>query len=221
MTHLLAQRFPTAEVIGIDLAPVPETRHGKLPNLSYVQGDIRDLIGKDSRFGPGCFDYVFERLLIFGMTEWENHIASISQLLRPGGWLEMQEFSVELWSGRNERLGDTMEWYQKLRQDAGAVGLDVEIGARLRQLFEAQVGLEKVREAVFPLFTKWPPERDEMREIVAQLPSVLATVSRKVCEGRRSEEEVQEIERGARAGWEKGAEEGGHFDFHVVVAQKK
>lgn len=81
MTYLLARTYPSAQVTGVEFSAVPDGRYTKLENIEYVQADIRDLVKhdeKDPRFKPGSFDYVFERLLIFGMTDCRG----ISPVLR-------------------------------------------------------------------------------------------------------------------------------------------
>ena len=98
ITNLLALIYPEAQVIGIDIAPVPESRHEKRVNVEYIQGDIREVLGQDPRLQVGSFDYIFQRLLIYGMTEWDKYIASIIGLLKPGGWLELHEACSQLYS---------------------------------------------------------------------------------------------------------------------------
>ena len=91
-TVQLAQKFPEAQIIGVDLSPVP-TVHSKPDNVEYVQGDIRQLMKSgDERFANGSFDYVFSRLL--SMADWRSYISEISSILAPRGWFEVQEFEI-------------------------------------------------------------------------------------------------------------------------------
>ena len=82
MTHMLAAKYPDAQVIGVDMAPVLVSRHGMRPNVEYIQGDIKELIGRHPRLGLGSFDYIFQRFLLFGIRDWGNHLETISTLLR-------------------------------------------------------------------------------------------------------------------------------------------
>lgn len=93
-TVQLAQKFPDAQIIGVDLSPVPAL-HSKPDNVEYVQGDIRQLVkSEDKRFTNHSFDYVFSRLLSLGMTDWPGYFSDVSLLLASGGWFEVQEFEI-------------------------------------------------------------------------------------------------------------------------------
>ena len=39
------------------------------------------------------FDYVFSRLLILGMSDWQNFIRKKYLLLKPGGWAEVHDLA--------------------------------------------------------------------------------------------------------------------------------
>ena len=123
MTNLLGAAFPEATVIGIDIAPVPELRHGKRSNVEYVQGDIRELMEEDPRFKPGSFDYIFQRLLLFGMTKWPEYVSTVAALLKPGGWLEAQEATCQMRSQTEQNISDTWWHYPRWRQSATELGL--------------------------------------------------------------------------------------------------
>jgi len=64
-----AHRYTTAQVVGVDLTPVPQ-RHPEPANVSYVTGDIRDLHDRSaSARWAGKVDLVFSRLLVLGMRD--------------------------------------------------------------------------------------------------------------------------------------------------------
>ncbi|KAJ8112650.1 hypothetical protein OPT61_g5022 [Boeremia exigua] len=90
VTHEMASAFPNAQVLGADLSPVPHVRQ-KLPNIKYVQGNIMDI--DDTRFEHNSFDLIFSRLLVLGMSNWKAYIARCVALTKPGGWVEMHDFS--------------------------------------------------------------------------------------------------------------------------------
>ena len=221
MTHLLASAYPTAQVYGVDLAAVPEVRHGKLSNLEYVQGDILNLIGVDSRFDLGSFDYIFHRLLIFGVTNWPGYIASVGRLLRPGGTLEIQEPNMNIQSAKSEPLGDSMLWYRSFRPDAVAMGLDVEIGAKLVKLFRASSIFEDVNEDRYSLPIATSADREDLRAAQEQLPGLFTLITTKVCSARKSEEEVQRLVRDLRETWDRGFQKGDHFAMYAVTGRGK
>lgn len=86
VTHDIASHYPNAQVYGVDLSPVPIVRE-KLPNIEYIQANFDDLTNPrepDSRFGIGTFDYIFSRLLVLGMTNWQDYISRCVALAKPG-----------------------------------------------------------------------------------------------------------------------------------------
>jgi trans-aconitate methyltransferase len=88
VTHEIASHFPKAQVYGIDLSPVPNVRE-KLPNIEYVQANFNDMTAAhepDARFKKESFDYTFSRLLVAGMTDWEDYIRRCVSLVKPGVW---------------------------------------------------------------------------------------------------------------------------------------
>lgn len=94
-TMQLAERFPGAQIFGVDLSPVPAL-HAKPENVQYIQGDVRTLIEAGTEpFVSGSFDYIYSRLLSLGMTNWEDYLGQIKPVLAPRGWLEIQEMEVE------------------------------------------------------------------------------------------------------------------------------
>lgn len=93
-TVQLAQKFPEAQIFGIDLSPVPAI-HPKPKNVEYIQGNVRDLIkARDPRIGTWSFDFVYSRLLSMGETDWTGYFADVSSILAPGGWLEVHEYEI-------------------------------------------------------------------------------------------------------------------------------
>lgn len=86
VTHELATLFPNAQVYGVDLSPVPDVR-GKLPNITYIQGNINELADSqdpNSHFQAATFGYIFSRLLVLGMTGWNDYVERCVSLLKLG-----------------------------------------------------------------------------------------------------------------------------------------
>ncbi|OSS45178.1 hypothetical protein B5807_09373 [Epicoccum nigrum] len=93
VTHEMASMFPDAQVLGADLSPVPGVRQ-KLPNISYVQGNIMEL--EDALFERNSFDLIFSRLLVLGMPNWKAYVERCVALAKPGGWVEMHDLSTKI-----------------------------------------------------------------------------------------------------------------------------
>ncbi len=84
----LAENFPKAEVIGLDLyaasGPEIEERLKRLPGLSFVAGDAFDL----SRYEPESFDLVFGQAALHHLAHDVDGIArEVARILKPGGRL--------------------------------------------------------------------------------------------------------------------------------------
>ena len=105
-TVQLAEKFPDAQIIGVDLSVVPAL-HPKPKNVEYIQGDVRELIKSGSEsFVPASFDYIYSRLLSLGMTDWQGHLHQISSVLAQGGWLEVQEMEFGHWNEAGESISE-------------------------------------------------------------------------------------------------------------------
>jgi len=86
LAGLLAETFPRAEVIGLDLyeaaGPEIDERRRRLPGLSYVAGDAFDL----SRFAPESVDLVFGQAALHHLAHDPEGIArEVLRVLKPGG----------------------------------------------------------------------------------------------------------------------------------------
>ena len=86
LAGLLAETFPRAEVIGLDLyaasGPEIEERLKRLPGLSYVAGDAFDL----SRYEDDSFDLVFGQAALHHLAHDVDGISKeVARVLKPGG----------------------------------------------------------------------------------------------------------------------------------------
>ncbi|WP_376796303.1 class I SAM-dependent methyltransferase [Thermogemmatispora sp.] len=86
----LAQQFPEAEVIGLDVEQV-KTRSAPPPNFRFVQGDILEGLP----FEEGYFDFVHQRLLFLAipLPAWPGVVQDLARVTAPGGWIELVEGS--------------------------------------------------------------------------------------------------------------------------------
>jgi malonyl-CoA O-methyltransferase len=73
--RVLAERFPDADVVGVDVAPAMLVEARKLaPELSFVEGDAAHL-----PFDAESFDVVAHANMI-------PFLGEVARVLRPGGW---------------------------------------------------------------------------------------------------------------------------------------
>ncbi|KAL8782580.1 MAG: hypothetical protein Q9213_005258 [Squamulea squamosa] len=163
VTRQLGDAYPTAQVYGIDLSPVPSGP--KPPNVEYVLGDICQLLNRDARLAFESMDFVFIRLLVLGMTDWPGFVRNMVALLRPGGWVEVQDFALEWYLHGSYRSGD-WEWMQAFSTAAERKGFDLRCGRNARGYME-QAGLLDVSVKEYSLaIGDWlARERPETRRI--------------------------------------------------------
>lgn len=93
----MANQFPQANVIGLDIIPPPADNAASLgqgldrrpDNYVYVQGNVLDGLP----FPDATFDYVHQRLLVAAIPEerWPWVIGELVRVTRPGGWVESLE----------------------------------------------------------------------------------------------------------------------------------
>ncbi|MCJ1377794.1 hypothetical protein MMC17_000890 [Xylographa soralifera] len=221
VTCALGSLFPHATVYGVDLSPVPA--RPTPPNVTFIQGDIRKLAGHDPRFAPASFDFVFNRLLVCGITDWPAYVRAVAGLLRPGGWAEMQDLNYAHY--RNGRLCSAdWAWMQAVYRGAAHKGLDVECGSHIRGYMEAAGLVDvRVREFRIPYGTWEAGERPETRHIgehTARENWILYYhMIPRLVEGLGYEQE--EVERlRSRVREDLGPEEGKDWVFYVTRGRK-
>lgn len=137
--------YPNAQIYGVDLSPVPD--RNKPSNVDFIQGDIRKLMNNDPRLEVSTVDYIFSRLLILGMTGWQDYIDGVVSLLKPGGWVEMQEYDLDSYLN-GERCSDTWPWLVALKKQAVKRGWDLNCGSNMKTYME-KAGLVDVQQKRF------------------------------------------------------------------------
>ncbi len=165
ITTKLSTLHPNAErVFGIDISPVP-THQNKGGNVEFIQGDIRRLAGTDPRLRLGSLDFVFNRLLICGMTDWPGYVREVAALLRPGGWAEMQDCAY-VWYLNGKVCSDEWAWMKALREGAERKGMDLDCGRNIKGYMEDAGFVDvQVLEYRFPWWTEGAEGREETRKL--------------------------------------------------------
>ena len=222
LTAWLARNHPGAEVIGVDISPVP-IRHQQPENLTYVQGNIMDLArSSDPRFKAGSFDYIFHRLLVFALTDWPEYIAVVQHLLAPGGWAEMQDLDLMVLKANGDSLSDSWWFYRMFKEDCESIGLDMRVGSKLAAYMHDAGSFMNVTETMYKLpFEIADDTKDaEVRKksMEKNMASNRALVNR-VSGARRSKEEVERMLEDMEGMFHKLGP-GDHSRMFVVVGQK-
>ena len=173
VTRYLAQRYPSAKVFGVDISPVP-TVSDSPDNVEFLTGDIKNLVNGDHMVSKDN-DYVFQRLLVLGMTDWPDYIRQMAATLRSGGYLEIHDYA-DIWY-RDSASAIASEappinegkWQRAMQRGAEQLGLDLEIGNHAAHYMK-EAGLVDVQVAKYklPLGTWLADERPETRNIGEQ-----------------------------------------------------
>ncbi|KAL8642056.1 MAG: hypothetical protein Q9228_001222 [Teloschistes exilis] len=168
----MAQQYPNATVYGVDISSVPPFNDTP-GNVEYMTGDIKELAaGGDERIKEGEIDYIYQRLLICGMTDWPGYIRQMAGLLRPGGYMEIHDYA-EVWyqrpsspGGSDILISNDWKWHLAMRRGAPELGLDLNIGLHAQRYME-EAGLIDVQVVKYmvPFGTWLAGERPETRKI--------------------------------------------------------
>ncbi|KAF0501130.1 S-adenosyl-L-methionine-dependent methyltransferase [Gigaspora margarita] len=104
----MAALYPSSTFIGIDISPTFQSDTNPTPsNASFQLCDIHNGL----TFNDNTFDYVHQSFLNGGIskTQWEPHIDQIVRILKPGGYIELQEGDVGV-DNENENKDMHLIW---------------------------------------------------------------------------------------------------------------
>ena len=229
----MAGQYPDAFVMGIDISEVPVFWGGP-DNIGYITGDIKKFASRDG--GPlkkGEIDFIYQRLLICGMTDWPNYVKLMTRLLRPGGFMEIHDYAY-IYYKRSSQSGEADKvisndwmWLKAMRRGAPQLGLDLDIGLNAERYMK-EAGLIDVQVVKYEVpFGSWLADsggKPETRKIGEHQVSsmgkvfsenILPGVTRKLEIG---EEEMKELQQECRDTLKE--EEGKYYNFYVTWGRK-
>ncbi|KAL4989597.1 S-adenosyl-L-methionine-dependent methyltransferase [Aspergillus falconensis] len=157
-----ADEFPSAqEITGNDLSPIQPP--WVPPNVIFEVDDV------ESEWPPRRpFDFIHSRYMCGSIEDWPRLAQQAYSQLKPGGWIEFQEFHLVNYSedGSLKDGNNVNRFYELLREALDKINRPVTIGKELKRIVD-QTGFVNVHHKVFqlPLGT-WPRER-RMKEIGA------------------------------------------------------
>ena len=219
----LAKRFPSAHVVGVDLAP-PVGPPEQLRNVEFVQGSFADLI-KTGALREEQFDYIFQRMLVMGIVDWQSHTDIAVRLLRPGGWLEMQDLDWHVYDRTGKQIDDRFAYIRAIQAASEAKGLDPVCGKHLDAYMRC-ASLRSIEFKSYPFAWACWKERPETELIAAHQRSARQVEVRNALlekllgsSGMYEQEEIEEFKRENVVSYEQ-AEEGIHSGYGVAFGQK-
>ncbi|RYP40332.1 hypothetical protein DL767_001789 [Monosporascus sp. MG133] len=86
----VADEYPSAEVIGIDISPTQPT--WVPPNLRFEIEDVQ----LDWTFKPESFDFIHIRYMYGAIDDWPKLYGQMYRFLKPGGWFQHLEPDIEM-----------------------------------------------------------------------------------------------------------------------------
>ena len=147
----MAQRFPQAKVIGLDIVSPPGEekahagREGRPGNYTFVQADI--LSGLP--FPDASFDFVHQRLVFLAVptARFQGVVNELARVTRPGGWVELVEGG-----GLSQSSGDAVQtWLRWMGAASAQRGIDSRQGSQIGQfLVAAKLQHVHTREFLLP-----------------------------------------------------------------------
>lgn len=149
MYLLRAELFPATEIIGTDLSPIQPTWAPS--NCHFYIDDVES----EWTYGPNeAFDYIHGRAMAGGIADWEKLFQQIYDHLRPGGWVELQEYEAWIHSddGTLEQAPTVMDWQLKLDDASRRFGKHFNVAGTLKQKM-VDAGFVNVRDDVFKVWS--------------------------------------------------------------------
>jgi len=94
-------------------------------------------------------------MLVMSVVDWDFYVNTASSLLKPGGWLELQELSWRLRDTDENAIDTQYEYLVAIQETCIEKGLDPFVGEHLTQYME-NAGLVDVSYRKFPwLWSDW------------------------------------------------------------------
>ncbi|KAI8649095.1 hypothetical protein NCS57_01445600 [Fusarium keratoplasticum] len=141
----MADEFPSALVSGVDLSPIqPEWVPA---NCSFHVDDYEDVWTYRE---TEKFDYIHGRALGGTSADWARFYQQAKDNLKPGGWMEMQEYDAWIFSDDDscDRAPWTMEWVEKLDATSQVFGKRLNV-AKYHKQWMIDAGFQDVEEREF------------------------------------------------------------------------
>ena len=141
--NMIASVGPSGGAIGIDKEP-RMIAHAHRTITERALSNVKLALGEASHTGLASrsFDLAHERLVLINHPDPQDVVAEMARVVRPGGWVALQEVDCELW--RCEPRHDAWdELHLAFLESFDAAGRDPYVGRRLPALLR-QAGLTDV-----------------------------------------------------------------------------
>ncbi|KAK5092900.1 hypothetical protein LTR70_010183 [Exophiala xenobiotica] len=152
----MADQSPYAEVLGVDLSPIQPD--WVPPNCKFY---VDDYEGQWTYREDEAFDYIHGRALSGTSGDWHRFYEKVYSNLKPGGWVEMQEYDAWIFSDDDscDRAPWTMEWVERLDTASQSFGRQINVAKHHRQ-WMVDAGFLDVEEKVYRIpIGPWAKDR--------------------------------------------------------------
>jgi SAM-dependent methyltransferase len=150
----IADEFPSAHVIGTDLSPIQPSFVP--PNCNFYVDDVESdwAYREDEKF-----DFIHGRSMAGGIGDWPNLLRQIYANLKPGGWLEMQEYQAMIGSEdktEDDPLGmrnypNIQHWVDLVCEGSIMFKKTLHVAKEMKEWMTV-AGFEDVKEEVYKVF---------------------------------------------------------------------
>ncbi|KAI1343020.1 S-adenosyl-L-methionine-dependent methyltransferase [Xylariaceae sp. FL0016] len=153
----MGDRFPEATILGVDLSPIQPT--SVPPNVTFQIDDIEDTWVHETDY-----DFIHMRESSGYMKSTPKVIENSFQHLRPGGWLELQEFHWEAISEDGEKRPNAINTYLERMYEYGITeGRHIPIVPTMGELMR-HAGYVNIQRKTFKVpYGTWPTDEREKR----------------------------------------------------------
>ncbi|KAG7092526.1 hypothetical protein E1B28_008876 [Marasmius oreades] len=143
----MADEFPRAEVIGIDLAPLQP--RNVPPNCTF---ELFDLDQGPIPYPDGYFDFVHARSMHTGIRNYSSFLKEITRILRPGGLVLLIEpdltplaDGIPIANSRyNQGMYDWFALWETYRACLARQGIDVNTPGKLTELIASTASYDTI-----------------------------------------------------------------------------
>jgi len=168
-----ADQSPSAEVLGTDLSPIQPT--WVPPNCKFLIDDVES----EWLYSPTeAFDFIHGRGMAGSIKDWDKLYSEILRNLKPGAYLEMQEY--ETWIRSDDatlnNCPNVQMWQQKVDEASIMFGKRLNVAGEQKEKM-VNAGFEDVTDVIHKLpLGPWPrdPRQKEIGryELVQMLDAV-------------------------------------------------
>lgn len=130
----MADLFPQATVVGLDIAPPPALENTAANQTSNNYSFMAANVLEGLPIPDASFDFVHQRLLYAAIpaNRWQTVVGELVRVTRPGGWIELVEGGIVQNGG--PAVNTLQDW---IIEACTRRGIDIQAGNRVGAMLEA------------------------------------------------------------------------------------